>query len=285
MYPPPPPVLSQTPTTVELAEMVNRTDAITQLSTNSAKVDVLTMPSLPKLSATINLQRDRNFRLRANLPVMLGAGMDVGSNDELFWFEVPDQGMSRVIYYARHDEYRQQLSRAILPVDPTWLMDAIGLVHLDPASVVSGPQLRPDGKLEVRSNLPMPNGNYQRVCYVAHPGGYVTEQFLFAPDGRLVATSEASDHRFYEQQQCVLPHRIKFDLVPAAGPPLSMEVEISSYAVNQLLSGDANLFTMPQTASRSQDLTRLPTAPAVTELESHYRVNRTAALPLRGTDY
>ncbi len=281
-FPPPPPTLSEAPTLEELAEVLNQTDAIQQLSTNSASVEVLSMPSLPSLSATIHLQRDRNFRMRASLPVVMGSGLDLGSNNEMFWFEVPE-GVSRKLYYARHEEYRQQLHRAILPVDPTWLIEAIGLVHLDPATVVDGPIQRTDGKLEIRNTISMPQGDYERVCYVQHPGGYVTHQFLYAPQGRLVAASEASNHRFYEAHGCALPHRVRFDLLPAEGHPLSMQIDIGSYLVNELLGDEATLFAMPQNAAQAEDLTRLSIAPGVASAPSHYRADRPAGPPLRGS--
>ena len=299
-FPAPPPVLEQTPTADELAALVNRTDAIHELSTNSASVDVLSMPGVPQLGATMHLQRDRNFRLRAHLPVVFGAGVDMGSNDQLFWFEVPE-GMSKTLYYARHEEYRQQLHRAILPVDPTWLIDAIGLVHLDPQTIVAGPVERADGLLEVRSTMDLPDGTYQRVCYVDPEAAYVTRQFLYAPDGRLIATAEASEHRYYEEHQCALPHRVRFELTPAAGPPLAMQIEIGSYAVNQLLSSDPQLFSMPESASQAVDLTTLTppgasTAPAASPVgrtadaasryttgSAGYVEDAPASMPLRGT--
>lgn len=288
-FPPPPPVLKETPTVERLTAVVNRTDSIRQLSTNSATVDVLSM-TMPELSATINLRRDRNFRLRARLPLVMGSGLDLGSNDEVFWFEVPE-AVSRTLYYARHDEYRQQLDRAILPVDPTWLIEALGLVHIDPERVVQGPVRRPDGKLELRSTIATPAGVYQRVCYIQHPGGYVTHQILYGPDGRPVATAEASNHRYYEAERCVLPHRVKVELAPAGGPPLTMQIDVGGYAVNQLLSDDPTLFDMPQTAAQSVDLTRIgglaagsgarPRAAAA----DRYSTRSDASLPLRGVNY
>ena len=142
------------------------------------------MPNLPKLSATLALEREQRFRLRASLPIVLGAGLDMGSNDEVFWFEVPE-GMSKTLYYANHEKYRQQMHRAILPIDPSWLMDALGLIEIDPSTVVAGPVRRPDGKLEVRNSISMPDGVYQRVCFIESAAGYVTEQFLYAPGGQL----------------------------------------------------------------------------------------------------
>src|SRR5690606_7213706 len=138
----------------ELAEVVNRTDAIGQLASNSVSVEVPSMRNVPRLSATLAIDRPRNFRMRASLPSMLGSGMDMGSNDQVFWFQVPE-GMSQTLYYASHEQFQRQPVRSVLPVDPTWVGDALGLVHLDPQQVVEGPILRTDGRLEVRSMMTM----------------------------------------------------------------------------------------------------------------------------------
>jgi hypothetical protein len=288
-FPPPPVALTTAPSLEEIVSVVNRTQNIQQLSSNSASVELLSMPSVPRLSATLNLEREKKFRLRASLPIILGAGIDLGSNDQVFWFEVPE-GISKTLYYARHDQYRQQLNRAILPVDPTWFMDALGLVQIDPNTVVAAPIKREDGKLEIRSTMMMPNGLYQRVCLVEQYGGYVTDQFLYAPGGNLVAQSQASNHVYYEQQQCALPHRVELSLAPAVGPPLSMRIDVGSYTVNQLLSGDPQLFTMPASASQAVDLTTLSgggpvTVPAPTpSVPANYSAGAPTAYPLRGTD-
>jgi len=292
-FPPPPVVWTETPSLHEVAAVVNRTQNIRQLSTNSASVDLLSMPAVPKLNATLNLERDRNFRMRASLPIVSGIAMDLGSNDEMFWFEVPE-GMSKVLYYARHDRYRQQLNHAILPVDPTWLIDALGLAQIDPSSVVAGPVKRDDGKLEIRSTVAMPNGTYQRVYFINPQAGYVTDLFLEDPNGRLIAQSKATNHVFYDQVQCSLPHQVEINLSPAYGPPLVMRIDVGRYVVNQLLSGDPQLFTMPTTASQAVDLTTLsggrsvvpvptPAPKPAVSMPIDYRASVPSAYPLRGT--
>jgi hypothetical protein len=287
-FPPPPVVFSVTPSLQDLTTTVNRTQNIRQLSSNSASVEMLSMPNLPRLGATLNLERERKFRLRASLPIVF-TGVDMGSNDEVFWFEVPE-GMSKTLYYARHDEYQQQLTRAILPVDPTWIMDALGLVQLDPATVIAGPITRSDGKLEIRNTIQMPDGTYQRVCFIDAGAGFVTDQFLYSPSGNLIARSAASQHVFYPEPQCAIPHRVEVHLAPAVGPPLSMRIEVASYAINQLLSGDSQLFTMPTSAPQSVNLTTLggtgPTAvpPPIVSAPVSYSASVETSRPLRGID-
>ncbi len=287
-FAPPPVVWTEIPTLQEITSVVNRTANIRQLSSNSASVDVISMPVVPKLNATLSLERDRNFRLRASMPVMVAAGIDLGSNDEVFWFEVPDK-MSKTLYYARHDQYSQQLNRAILPVDPTWVMDALGLVQIDPVSVVAGPVRRDDGKLEIRSTVATPSGMYQRVCLIEPNLGYVTDQFLEDPNGKMIARCHASNHRYNDQAQCSLPHQVELHLIPAVGPPLSMRIEIGSYVVNQLLSGDPQLFVMPTSASQAIDLTTLSAGGVVSapmpsaSMPIDYSASVPSAYPIRGS--
>jgi hypothetical protein len=247
--PQPPAVFVETPDITALAAAVNRTDAIRELSTNSAKLDVLSMSAVPTLTANMHLQRDRNFRLKASVPIIMGTGIDLGSNANEFWFEVPE-GMSQTLYHANHEQYSRNLDRAILPVDPSWLIEAIGLARLDPNTTIAGPVTRTDGLLEVRNAVATNAGTYQRVCFIEPTAGYITHQFLYAPDRSLVAKSFASEHEFFESVNCVLPHRVKIELFPTSGPPLAMQLQVASYSINQLLSGDPQLFTMPATRNR-----------------------------------
>lgn len=261
--PPPPVILPEAPDIMALAAAVNRTDTIRELSTNSATLDVLSMTAVPKLSATMNLQRDRNFRLKASIPLIMGSGIDLGSNANEFWFEVPE-GVSQTLYHATHEQYARNLDRTILPVDPTWLIDAIGLARLDPNTVIAGPVTRTDGLIEVRNSVPTAAGTYQRVCFIEPRAGYITHLFLYSPDGRVVAKSFASEHEYFESVNSVLPHRVKIELFPDAGPPLALQLHVAVYSINQLLSGDPQLFNMPTTRNRVDlmQLTGIPPANA-----------------------
>ena len=165
--------------------------------------------------------------------------------------------MTKTLYFASHDQYQRQTVRSILPVDPSWLVEALGLVHIDPTQVVEGPILRTDGKLEVRSMMPYPDGLYSRVCVIEPNAGYVTDQILYGPSGKMIAGASGSNHRYYAEQQCALPHLVHVKLIPDFGPPLELKIEVGNYTVNQLLSGDPQLFTMPQTARQQIDLATL----------------------------
>ncbi len=281
-FPPPPAVLTTTPTLDEVVAVINRADQIQQLSSNSVSVDMEGAPNLS--SSTLHLQRNKNFRLKAGLSLVPGVGVDLGSNDQVFWFEVPE-GLGRTLYFARHDQYQQQLNRAVLPVDPTWLIDALGLVHINPQAVVAGPVRRADGKLEIRDTLTMPDGVYQRVCFIEPQAGYVMNQQLYSPSGALIAQCNASNHVYYDQVQCALPHQVDITLTPATGQPLSMRIDIGMYSVNQLLTSDPTVFVMPQTAKKAIDLASASaTLPLNNQAAapSAYRASAPTSYPMRG---
>ncbi len=261
-FPPPPAIFEAAPTLQELVAAVNRTDKIQKLQTNSARVTAPSM-SETQLSASLMLERPKRFRLRGSVRPLPTTLVDLGSNEEVFWLQVPE-GIRPTLYFARHREYAQQTQRMILPVDPTWLIDALGLVHIDPARVTEGPTRRPDGQLEIRSQIPLPDGLYRRVCVIDARAGFVTEQYLYAEDNRLVARATASRHRYYEEFDCSLPHNVRVELQPAGGPPLTLAMEIGDYTLNQILSGDPQLFTMPTDAAKQWDLAKLSGSPVAT---------------------
>lgn len=261
VFPPPPPVsFSPAPTLSEVAAAVNRTDDVSMLSTTSATVRVASMPKLPKLRATVHARRERDFRLKADLPVVLGSGIDLGSNADRFWFETPER-LSRTLYWSDHHRFRHTGARTVLPVDPTWFMQAMGLARVNPDAVIAGPMVRSDGLLEIRENVPMPGGDHSRVLYVEPEGGYVTDQWVINEQNLVVARSEARGHVYYPipgasggTTGCVLPHHVRIHLTPPGGQEVELEFDIARYTINQLLSGDANLFVMPTTAANRVDL-------------------------------
>jgi hypothetical protein len=227
----------------ELVQTLNaHTDRVYQLHSDSV---TLSLPGVPALRASLALQRPRNIRLRAHF-VGVGQVLDFGSNDERFWVLVDAPqlltNVPRAVYHARHDQFRRSAARQALPLEPQSLIEAFGLVRFDPAAVHEGPYRRGNGQLEIRSRIASPDGDLTRVVVVHESYGWILEQHLYDARGQLLASALASGHRFYPAAAVSLPHRVEIRLPPPAQP---VQIDVQTYAINQLYGDPAQLWTMP----------------------------------------
>ncbi len=240
-----PPALFQTPPDiVQLSEAINRTRAVQQLQSNAVTVRI---PDLPTLSAKIVWERPRRFRMTGGLSRMTGTDFDLGSNDDMFWMATR-HGPSPSLYYARHDQFASQIDRQILPVSPEWLIEAMGIVDLDPSNVIGSPRPLADGLIEIESTIASPIGQYRRTLHVDPKYGLVRQVLLRDPTGRLLASSILSNHQYYQTIQTSLPHKAKVQLIPSGGPPMNLEVDIGFYTVNDNQGQDPERWSAPQSA-------------------------------------
>ncbi len=172
---------------------------------------------------------------------LTGAEVDLGSNNEQFWFWVK-QGKPPALYYCRHDQFATSAARQIIPVEPEWLIDALGVTTLDPALQHTGPFPVGQGRLRIETRLPGPTGELTRVMIVNEARGWVLEQHLY--DGRRmpIATALASGHVRDPLSGAYLPRSVKIQW-PAT--QFEMTIEMRNVAVNQLAGDPAQLFALP----------------------------------------
>jgi hypothetical protein len=234
-------VLPPTPTLSEVITAVNSNTAKVQsLSTRDASLSV---PLLPSLRAELHFDRPKRFRLLADTR-LTGPEIDLGSNDELFWFWAK-RGPQPAVYYCRHDRFYTSAAKSILPVEPDWLIDSLGLVTLDPAAPHRGPFAVGGGRLRVETPVSTPHGPMTRVTLVDSAGGYVVEQHLYDAKKELVASVLASHHSRHPETGVVLPARI--DIKTPAGTnaaAFSMRLDLRNLVVNQLPPNAQQLWTL-----------------------------------------
>ena len=227
------------PTLDEVVQAVNaNSSAVRQLQSESATVSV---PGLPSLRANLLLERPRNFRLRAQI---YGPELDVGSNEELFWFWAkhdPQPG----VYFARHDQFSQSRIRQQLPIDPAWVIESLGIVTLDPASHLEGPRPLNLDRIEIRNRLPTPDGEVLKVYVINARYGWVLEQHYYASDGRLIASAKGSNFKYYPADRVSLPQQVQL-VVPQA--QLNLTIQVSGYRLNSINGDPQQLWSLPQYA-------------------------------------
>ncbi len=244
----PPTVFMGAPTVEQIIQVINaNTLRVHQLQTTGAK---LTVEGAPSLRASMALDRPLRFRLRGET-MITGSEIDLGSNDELFWVwakrnEPPD------VFYARHAEFIPGANR-VLPLPPTWLIEALGLVELDPRAHYDGPYTAGPGQVEIRyvTSTPTP---LTKVLIIDAQRGQILEQRVYDVTGQLLAGCHMTNYRYDAATGATLPRSIQVQLPPAQ---IAFSFEAEGYSINQLYADPRALFDLPQIAgSNYRDLSQ-----------------------------
>jgi hypothetical protein len=239
----PPAAFANKPTLDDIVYVVNaNTQRVQRLQTENA---TLRVEGVPALRANLAYEQPRNFRLLAQLSQFTGRELDMGSNEELFWFWIRRDSQPSV-YFARHAAFAESPARDLIPIEPNRLIDTLGLVYLDPAGQHRGPVERDPGLLEVTSQLPSPRGNLTRVLLVDAKYGWPAQQHLYDVSGQLLMSARASRQRFYRDEAVTMPHRIEVTLMPGQPAQIAFDVDVSSYSINRQSGDAAELWAMPR---------------------------------------
>ena len=139
----PKPIFTSDPTREQLADVINRSRNVQSLQSNSVTVNVNNERTI---NTNLTWAREKRFRMTASVAGV--AGVDIGSNDEVFWMAIRG-GLTKEMYYARHVEFESQIERPVLPVSPIWLIQAMGICEIDLYRLVQEPVRRADGMIEL----------------------------------------------------------------------------------------------------------------------------------------
>ena len=237
-------MLSEGATLEQVIDVVNNNSARVQsYSTTDARIDI---PGMLGLRGTIAIERPWRFRLRAGTG-LTGPEVDLGSNDELFWVWVR-RSQPPAVHFCRHDQFALGNARHVMPVEPQWLIDALGLVSFDPGAEHRGPFPRRDGNLEIRSTRSLasgtagPPGPRNKITVIDRHRGWVLEQHVYSATGELLAIATASEHRYDPEMGVSLPRRVAIQMPPAN---LSLTIDLGNFQINQLVGDPAQMWSKP----------------------------------------
>lgn len=224
----------------EFAMRINEnTDRVQSLSSTNA---TLSGEQFPSLTARIALEQPRRFRLVAEKTGFTGTELDLGSNDELFWFWVK-RSEPPALYFCRHDAFSASAAREVFPVEPEWLLEAMGLVHIDPALVTYGPSPVGESRLRVELTTKTLEGPRRKVIVFDEPSGCIVEEHVYGVNGQLVATAKLSGHQRDETTGATLPRQVDIQW-PATR--FEMRIKLHDVAVNQLAGDPLQLWAKPE---------------------------------------
>ena len=236
--PPLPRALPPSPTLDQLIQVVNRNNSqIQSFYTGKAS---LSGQGIPSLSTRIAFRRPRFFRLYAS--DLTGPEIDVGSNADLFWYWVR-RGQPPAIYFCRHDQFAGSPARHSIPVQPDWLIEALGISEIDPSLPQQGPYPLQGDRLELRTIRETPDGPVTKVTIFDAAQGWILEQHIVNAQGVPTASAVASQHRRDPLSGLVMPGTVVINC-PAA--QFSIRIDLGPVEINRLGANAVELWQMPQ---------------------------------------
>lgn len=178
----------------------------------------------PKLSAKLSVESPRKLRMMAGS--LRGDEVDFGSNDERFWFWMR-ASKPKIMLTGSHDGLAQQPSMP-LPFPPSWLMEALGVIPIDPSGIQMLRSADAPDQVQLISAEFLQGQHMQRIMVVDLNLGQITEHALYDASENLVASASMSDFKA-SQAGVTLPHKIQLHW-PSEGTEL--ELQIGTIEVN-----------------------------------------------------
>ncbi len=237
-----PVILSAASTSDQIVAAVNQNSSrIQTYQASRASFSMPGLPGLPLLSGSIAVERPSNFRLRAETRLS-GPEVDIGSNNERFWFWAR-RNEPAGIFTARHSDFANSQAASQLPIDPMWVVEALGLVALDPTASYQGPFPRSDRSVELRTQSETSQGTVTRVYVIDSATAQVQEQLLYDSAGTMLGSVTAEKFRFDPTQQVTYPQRVTLR-IPAA--EMSLVINTGEVLINAPINGGSLLWQIPQ---------------------------------------
>jgi hypothetical protein len=260
-----PRALPEAATLTQIVNVVN--DNSNRVQSLSASRATLSMPGMPSLNANINFQRPRSLRLMAHK--FIGEELDLGSNDELMWFWVK-RGQPPAMLYCRHDQFHSSAARQILPVEPEWLIEAFGLITLNPTEGIEGPFPVGSGRVELRTRAVSDGKPMSRILIIDDSRGVLLEAHLYDANRTLLASAVMSKHTRDPASGVTMPHYVT---IKCPAQQFEMSIDLGEVTINQLAGDPSTLFVKPTyTGYNEIDLAQPPPGPLAPTASGPYQL-------------
>ncbi len=259
---PAPVIFQQSPTQSNLFATVNqRTSNVRQLQ---AEVSVAVSSVPAKLNGSLIVERPKRLRMKISPLGMDSLGADIGSNDQQFWVWVKSGGITNesMLMFANHSEYSNSQAASVLPIDPQWIFDALGLIEFNNYGNYEGPMVRDDGRLEVKVvESAAANAQISKLIFDAKTGVLV-QKAIYDSQGTLVGFCDMTHHQYFPEVTMALPTQIKLTFRPGTKMESVANIGLSNLRINGLYVDEATAWQMPRPAGvRMVDLARTAITP------------------------
>ena len=185
----------------------------------------------------------------------MGRLLDIGSNDERFWFWAKEPGRTTPILTASHQDLSQVQKHFPIPVNPEWLMEVMGVVPFD-ENVFQHEYNQEEGTFNLVSASTDSEGRrfYRRILLDGQSGNILKHE-LYGAQRDLIATASLANYRAIGPQQILLPHHIQLEW-PQTG--MAFKLDFSHIEINPTANApDSNQWDLPRISDQVVDLGRM----------------------------
>ena len=238
--PPPQPFTAiAQPTLEQITSAVNRnSQMIRNFTTENASISVPGV--MIPLHSRLTFERPKRLRIQGSVSSLGSQEFDFGSNDELFWLWM--RRNAGEMWYCQHELYPICPVRSAIPIDPDWLIEALGVVEFKPTDQHFGPTRLEDGNWEILSHCQTASGQFIKRTVVDSKIGWILRKELYTPQNELVALAEATDLRFDRGTGIYYVKRVS---IQCQGMEGKMTLDLGAPAFNSSAQLTSSMFIMP----------------------------------------
>ncbi len=237
---PPMAPVTATPTLESLTWTINRNTA--SIRSMKAEHATLYVPGAPiGLGSKLYFERPRRLRLQGQAMSLGSRDLDFGSNDQLFWLWT--RQMPNEMYFCRHDQFPASPLRSNFPIEPEWIIEALGMVEFRPEEQHSGPFPEPDGNWRIVTQRQTAVGQFTKHTVIDAKMGWVVRQELFSPQNERVALAMMSQHDYDKASGIYFARRVE---IQCQGTEGILTVDLGKPVFNMPAPLSASTFEMPQ---------------------------------------
>lgn len=220
----------------------SKVNAVKSLSTEDA---TLTGQGLfQSLRGKIYFKRPDHFHM-LGFHGMTGEEIDMGRNSELTWLKVIRMDPPATLF-CRNDQYDSCKYLRQFPIDPQWVIDALGMGTLDPNIKYEGPFQADSNHLELRVKERSAAGERTRVILINRNYGLPAAQHIFDQYGLLAVEASVKSYRTDPATGIIIPQNIEIRCPKLNnGKELVVKVNMGNPVLNQLDPAQTQLWVMP----------------------------------------
>ncbi|MGN0931061.1 MAG: hypothetical protein ACI4NP_05075 [Thermoguttaceae bacterium] len=241
-----PKVVGENPTTSELLEAINDNSAkIKSIYATNASIGVQNQPGWA--NCRFLYERPSKFRL-VGTSGLLGRVVDCGCDGEKFWYWNSIQDSDN-LYSCKIEEYSQTPLAEVIPVDPTWFPEALGIMEIKEEDLADEPKKQSDGSILLTVNCKRAEGVYKKRVYVESGTAAITRQDVQNPQGETFISILVTEPQLIESAGVVMPKKASIRCLRTGDVLL---IDLGTPVLNDSSKIEATVFQLPTDINAKQ---------------------------------